>query len=115
MGDVVMAISSFYNKDAVLIKQTIGGLNEFGEPTFTEVSTAFECALQPIISRIEEGWKVVSQGKLSYSTHKLYCALSVDIEDGDIVTIESQNYRVLLVSDGAGRGHHLISGVKLLV
>ena len=108
-----MSISSYYNKSATRLRNTESSTNEYGEPIFTESTTTFDCALQPNTTR-SEGFNVMERGKVVVSTHVLYCAITIDISEGDIVTIDSEDYRVILVNDGAGREHHLECGLRLV-
>ena len=109
-----MSISSYFNKTGLLYKRTLGATNEYGEKSWTETSSSISCALQPL-ARIEDGYVVINSGKSIRSTHTIYCAITVDIEEGDKVVIDGQTFRVLLVSDDAGRGNHLKVRVEELV
>ena len=97
-------INTYYNKTATRTRKSVSTVNDYGEPTFNDnVSSSFDCALQP-----DDGSYVVEEpGKILKSTHRLYCDISVDVIQGDTVTVDSINYRVLAVMDDAGRNHHL--------
>jgi len=97
-------ISTYFNKSATRTRKSVVSTNDFGEPTFSDnTSASFDCALQP-----DNGdYTVEESGKVITSTHRLYCAITVDITQGDIITIESEKYKVLAVMDDAGRGNHL--------
>jgi len=114
-----MAIEKYYNKSATLKKKSESSSNEYGEPIFTESTSTFDCALQPN-SRLGSttttgvGHRVDERGVVDETTHVLYCAVTIAIEAGDIVEVDSDEYKVIHVNDGAGRGHHLQCGLKLV-
>lgn len=114
-----MAISDYYNKTATLTKKTESSTNEYGESTFTESTSTFSCALQPntglgSTTTTGVGFRTDDKGVVVETTHFLYCAITIAIEPGDKVTIDGNDYKVIHVNDGAGRGHHLECGLKLV-
>lgn len=106
-----MSIANYFNKTCTIYKRTLGATNEYGERAWTETSSNISCALQPV-TRLGEGYEITEAGKTVISTHIIYCATTVDITEGDKVVIDSSTFQVLLVSDDAGRAHHLKVHVK---
>jgi len=107
-----MTISNYFNKTATLTKKTQTSQNSRGEPLFSTATSSLSCAIQPNTGRTGEGYNVVDRGKVTISTHMLFCAITETISEGDTVTDGSDIYNVLLVSDDAGRGHHLLAYLR---
>jgi len=109
-----MSISNYYNMTATLTVKTKTGQNEYGEPVFTEAVSTFSCTVQPNTGRSGEGLSIEERGKVTVSTHRLYCAISVALTEGDTVTVGNRDYDVILVSDDAGRDHHSLVFLRLV-
>jgi len=96
-------INDLYTKEAVRSRKSIVSRNNFGEPIFsTANSISFKCAFQPDNGSFE----IQESGKVTKSTHRVYCSTTVDVVAGDALIIDSTIYRVLVVMNDSGRDHH---------
>jgi len=101
-----MSISSaMLNKTATVYSKSRSTVNEFGEKEFTLASSvsSLSVALQPV----REEMTFTLHGTTYVARNVVYCNYRTDINDGDIIEIDSQKYLILSVGNDGGRDHHL--------
>ena len=93
------------NKTGKVYTKVKGAVNDFGEAAFTlsESVDEVEIAFQPVRDDIE----FTLHGTTYVASHVAYCNHREDIAPGDILEVESIQYRILGVQNDGGRNHHL--------
>jgi hypothetical protein len=92
-----------YFKQAVDIYRKAAATGAWGHEPGSEQVGSCNGWIQPSSGKI-----LLQDGKpVSVGTHELYCPVGTDIHPRDELMCEDRRYRVLSVTDAAGRGHHL--------